>query len=101
MSLDSITLMSLFEEPKQVMSLMIFGLHWRQRLETPAVLLYRFMIDAAYLYHKDSDSPSVSPYNYVPFQIQQAIRHEDIAFHENATGPMKNFFRSVLYSTSH
>ena len=46
------------------------------------------MIDAAYLYHRDSDSPSVGPYNYVPFQIQQAISHKDIAFYENAMGPM-------------
>ena len=43
------------------------------------------MIDAAYLYHKDSDSSLV---NYVSFQIQNTISHEDIAFHENAMGPM-------------
>ena len=67
------------------MSLVISGLHWRQCLEAPAVLLYRFMIDAAYLYHRDFDSPSV---NYVSFQIKQTISHEDIAFHENAMGPM-------------
>ena len=46
------------------------------------------MIDAAYLYLGDSDSPSVDPYNYVLFQIQQAISHKDIVFHENAMGPM-------------
>ena len=46
------------------------------------------MIDAAYLYHRDSDSALVSTYSYVPFQIQQAINREDIAFHENAMGPM-------------
>ena len=86
MSTDSSTLMNLFEGPKQVMSLMISRLHWRQCSEAPAVLLYRFMIDAAYLYHRDSDS--VSPYSYVPSQIQQAMSHEDIAFHENAMGPM-------------
>ena len=70
------------------MSLVIFGLHWRQCSEALAVLLYRFMIDVAYLYHRDSDSQSASPYNYVPFQIQQTVSHEDIAFHENAMGPM-------------
>ena len=62
------------------------------------MLLYRFMIDAAYLYHRDSDSPSV---NYVPFQIQQTISLEDIAFHENAMSPMYQSFRSVLYSASY
>ena len=67
MSPDSSTLMSLLEGPKQVMSLVISGLHWRQCSEAPAALLYRFMIDAAYLYHRDFDSPSVSPYSYVPF----------------------------------
>ena len=46
------------------------------------------MIDAPYLYHKDSDSQSASPYNYVPFQIQHTISHEYIAFHKNAMGPM-------------
>ena len=46
------------------------------------------MIDASYLYHEDSESPSVGPYNYVLFQIQQAISREDIAFHENAMGPL-------------
>ena len=70
------------------MSLVIFGLHWRQCLEAPIVLLYRFMIDAAYLYHRDSNSQSASPHSYVPFQIQQTISHEDIAFHENAMGPI-------------
>ena len=69
MSLDSGTLMSVFEGPKQVMSLMISRLRWRQCLEALAALLYRFMIDAAYLYHIDFDSQSVSPYNYVPSQI--------------------------------
>ena len=88
MSLDSSTLVSPLEGPKQVMSLVIFGLRWRQCSEAPAVLLYRFMIDATYLYHRDSDSPSVNPYSYVPFQIQQTTSHEDIAFHENAMGPM-------------
>ena len=66
MSPNSSTLMSLFEGPKQVMSLVISGLHWRQCLEVPPVLLYRFMIDETYLYHKDSDSQSVSLHNYVP-----------------------------------
>ena len=46
------------------------------------------MIDAAYLYHKDPDSQSMIPYSYVLSQIQQAVSHEDIAFHENAIGPM-------------
>ena len=53
-----------------------------------AVLLYIFMIDTTYWYHRESDSPSVGPYNYVPFQIQDTLKHEDIAFHENAMGPM-------------
>ena len=66
---DASTLMSLFEGPKQVMSLVIYGLRWRQCSEAPTVLLYRFMINAAYLYHKDSDSQSVSPYSYAPSQI--------------------------------
>ena len=88
MSPDSSTLMSLFEGPKQVMSLVISGLHWRQCSEAPTMLLYRFMIDAAYLYHIDSNSQLASPYNYVPSQIQQAANHEDIAFHENAMGSM-------------
>ena len=70
------------------MPLMIFVLRWRQCSEAPPVLLYKFMIDVAYLYHRDSDSPSLGPYNYVPFQIQQTISHEDISFHENAMGPM-------------
>ena len=88
MSLDSRTLMSLLEGPKQFMFLVIYGLRWIQCLEAPIVLLYRFMIDATYLYHRDSDSPLVGPYNYVPFQIQHTISHEDIAFHENFMGPM-------------
>ena len=46
------------------------------------------MIDAAYLYHRDSNSQLASPHSYVPFQIQQIISHEDIAFHDNAMGPM-------------
>ena len=46
------------------------------------------MIDEAYLYRKDCDSQSVSPYSYVPFQIQQTISHDDIAFHQNAMDPM-------------
>ena len=48
MSLDSSTLMSLFKGPKQVMSLVISGFHWRQCSEAPIVLRYRFMIDAPY-----------------------------------------------------
>ena len=80
--------MSLLEGPKQVMSLVIVGLRWRQCSKAPVVRLYTLMIDAAYLYHRDSDSQSASPYSYVPFQIQQTISHEDIAFHENAMGPM-------------
>ena len=69
MSPDSSTLMSLLKGPKQVMSLVIFGLRWRQCSEAPPVLLYRFIIDATYLCHRDSDSQSVSPYSYVPSQI--------------------------------
>ena len=46
------------------------------------------MIDATYLYHRDSDTASVSPYSFVPFQIQQTINHEYVAFHENSMGPM-------------
>ena len=60
MSPDSSTLMSLLKGPKHVMSLVISGLCWRQCLEAPVVLLYRFMIDVAYLYHRDFDSSSVS-----------------------------------------
>ena len=59
------------------------------------MLLYRFMIDAAYWYLRDSDSQSAGPYNYVSFQIQQAVSHEDIEFHENAMGPMWRFFTVV------
>ena len=70
------------------MSLVIFGLHWRQCLEAPVVLRYTFMIDTTYLYRRDSDSQTTSPYNYVPLYIQQTVSHEDIAFHENAMGPM-------------
>ena len=88
MSPDSSTLTSLFEGTKQIMSLVIFGLGWRQCSEAPAVLLYRFMIDTTLLYHKESYSPSVGPYNCVPFQIQHAINHEDIEFHENSMGLM-------------
>ena len=101
MSPDSSTLVSPLKGPKQVMSLVISGLRWRQCSEAPAVLRYTFMIDTTYLYHRDFDSQSVIPYNYVPFQIQQTISHEDIAFHENAMGPMYQFFISVLYSASH
>ena len=85
---DSSTMMSLLEGPKQVMSLVIFGLRWRQCSEAPTVLRYTFMINVAYLYHRDSESQSVSPHTYVPFQIQQTISHEDIEFHENAMDPM-------------
>ena len=67
MSPNSSTLMSLFEGPKQVMSLVIFGLRWRQRSEARAVLRYTFMIHATYLYHGDSGSQSASPYRYLPF----------------------------------
>ena len=66
MSPNSSTLMSLLKGPKHVMSLVIYGLRWRQCSEAPIVLLYRFMIDAAYLYHRDSDSQTASPYSYVP-----------------------------------
>ena len=52
MSPDSSTLVSPLEGPKQVMSLVIFGLCWSQCSEAPAVLRYTFMIDATYLYHK-------------------------------------------------
>ena len=78
------------------MSLVNYGLHWRQYLEAPAVLQYTFMIDTTYLYHRDSDSQSASPYSYVPFQIQQTISHEDISFHENAMGPIHHI--SVVFS---
>ena len=81
MSPDSSTLVSPLEGPKQVMSLVIYGLHWRQRLEGPAVLRYTFMIDAAYLYHNQQ-------VHIAMYQIQQTISHEDVAFHENAMGLM-------------
>ena len=60
MSPDSSTLVSPLDGPKQVMSLMISRLHWRQCSESPTVLRYTFMIDATYLYHRDSDSQSAS-----------------------------------------
>ena len=63
---DSSTLVSILEGPKQVMSLVILELCWRQCLEAPLVLRYTFMIDAAYLYHRDSNSQSASPHSYVP-----------------------------------
>ena len=80
--------MSLFEGPKQVYVPCDFWVALETVFKIPSSALYRLMIDATYLYHRDSDSPSVSPYNYVSFQIQQAISHEDIAFHENAMGPI-------------
>ena len=49
MSPDSSTLVSPLKGPKQVMSLMIFGLRWRQCSEAPVVLRYTFMIDASIL----------------------------------------------------
>ena len=61
MSPDSSTLVSLLEGPKQVMSLVISRLHWRQCSEALEALLYRCMIDGAYLYHRDSNSPLVIP----------------------------------------
>ena len=64
MSLDSSTLVSPLEGPKQVISLVISGLHWRHCLEAPAVPQYTFMIDITYLYCKDSDSQSASPHSY-------------------------------------
>ena len=96
MSLDSSTLMSLLEGPKQVMSPVISGLRWRQCSEAPRVLRYTFTIDAAYLYHIDSNSQSASPRSYVLFQIQQTFSHEDIAFHENSMGPMYHI--SIVFS---
>ena len=54
------------------------------------------MIDAAYLYHRDSDSQSISPYSYVPFQIHHTVSHEDIEFHSNAMGPMYQI--SIVFS---
>ena len=66
MSPDSSTLVSPLEGPKKVMSLVIFDLCWRQWSKAPSVLWYTFMIDTAYLYHKDSDSQWASPYSYVP-----------------------------------
>ena len=66
MSPDSSTIMSPLKG-NMFMSLVISGLRWRQCSEARAVLLYIFMIDATYLYHKDFDSPLVSPYSYVPF----------------------------------
>ena len=65
MSPNSSTLVSPLEGPKQVMSLVIYGLHWRQCSEAPVVLRCTFMIDTAYLYHKDSNSHSTSPHSYV------------------------------------
>ena len=50
MSPDSNTLMSILEGPKQVMSLVISGLRWRQCSKALAVLLYKFIIDVAYSY---------------------------------------------------
>ena len=47
MSPNSSTLVILLEGPKQVMSLVISGLRWRQCLEAPTVLRYTFMIDVA------------------------------------------------------
>ena len=66
MSPDSSKLVSLLEGHKQVMSLVIFELHWRQCSEAPVVLRYTFMIDAAYSYHRDSNSQLASPHSYVP-----------------------------------
>ena len=40
-------------DPNKFMSLVISGLCWRQCLESPTTLLYRFMNDATYLYHRD------------------------------------------------
>ena len=56
MSPNSSTLVSPLEGPKQVMYFVIYGLRWRQCSETLVVLLYRFMIDATYMYDRDSDS---------------------------------------------
>ena len=61
--------MSLLEGPKQVMSLVSSELRWRQYSEAPTVLQYTFMIDAAYVYHRDFDSQSVSPHSYEPDPI--------------------------------
>ena len=66
MSHDSSTLMSLFEGPKQVYVPYDFQVVLEIVFRSPVMLLYRFMIDATYLYHKDSDSPPVNPYSYVP-----------------------------------
>ena len=71
MSPDSSTLVSPLEGPKQVMSLVISRLRWRQWSEAPVVLRYTFMIDAAYLYHRDSDSQSASPHSYVPNPVDR------------------------------
>ena len=101
MSPDSSTLMSLFEGPKQVYVPYDFWVALETVFKSPSSAPIRFMIDAAYLYHRDSNSPLVSPYSYVPFQIWQTTSHEDITFHENAMGPMQQFFRSLLYSASH
>ena len=98
MSTNSSTLVIPLEGPKQVMSLVIFGFRWRQSSEAPLALRYTFMIDVEYLYHRDSDSQSASPYSYVPFQIQQIVIHEDIAFHENAMGPMYQI--SIVFNLS-
>ena len=65
MSPDSSTLVSPLEGPKQVISLVIFGLRWRQCSESPTMLQYTFMIDTTYLYRKDSNSQSVSLHSYV------------------------------------
>ena len=48
MSPDSSTLVSPLKGPKQVMSLVISRLRWRQCSEAPIVLWYIFMIDVAY-----------------------------------------------------
>ena len=66
MSLDSSTLVSPLKGPKLVMSLVISSLRWRQCSEAPTVLRYTFMIDATYLYRRDSESQSASPHIYVP-----------------------------------
>ena len=65
-SLDSSTLVSPLEGPKRVMSLVIFELRWRQCSEASTVLQYTLIIDAAYLYRRDSDSQLASPHSYEP-----------------------------------
>ena len=58
------------------------------------MLLYRCMIEATYLYHRDSDSQLASPHSYVPDPTDhQSWRY---SIHENAMGPMYQI--SIVFS---